>query len=153
MIKKLFLFSTFLILINCGFEPLYVNKNDSQIIISEISTEGDEKINRKIISLTGINKTSNTANGYLLILKSDKKKEIVAKNIAGNATSYKISVNISISLIDPSNKTKIIKSKDFNSSFTYNNTENKFQLSQDEKNIVNNLIESASEKIVIYLNS
>ena len=153
MIKKLFLFSTFLILINCGFEPLYVNKNDSQIKISEISTEGDEKINRKIISLTGINKTDNTANGYLLILSSDKRKEIVAKNIAGNATSYKISVNISISLIDPSNKTKIIKSKDFNSSFTYNNTENKFQLSQNEKNILNNLIESASEKIVIYLNS
>ena len=39
----------------------------------------------------------------------------------------------------------------FNSSFNYNNNENKFQLSQDEKNILNNLIESTSKKVVFYL--
>ena len=87
------------------------------------------------------------------MLKSKKKKEIVSKNNSGNATSYKISIDINVSIVDPVNNEKIIRSKTFSSSFTYNNNENKFQLSQDEKNIVNNLTESISKKIVFYLSS
>ena len=153
MIKKLFLFSSFLFLINCGYEPLFVNKKTPQIQIGEINVVGDEKINRKILSLIGVKETRDTANDYLLLINSKKKKEIVAKNSAGNSTSFKISIDINISIIDSINNKKVIKSKKFNSSFTYNNTNDKFQLSQDEKNILNNLIESTSEKIVIYLNS
>ena len=153
MIKKLFLFSSFLFLINCGYEPLFVNKKTPQIQIGEINVVGDEKINRKILSLIGVKETKDTANDYLLLINSKKKKEIVAKNSAGNSTSFKISIDINISIIDSINNKKVIKSKKFNSSFTYNNTNDKFQLSQDEKNILNNLIESTSEKIVIYLNS
>jgi hypothetical protein len=153
MIKKLFLFSSFLFLINCGYEPLFVNKKTPQIQIGEINIKGDEKINRKILSLIGVKETKDTANDYLLLINSKKKKEIVAKNSAGNSTSFKISIDINISIIDSINNKKILKSKKFNSSFTYNNTNDKFQLSQDEKNILNNLIESTSEKIVIYLNS
>ena len=153
MIKKLFLFSSFLILINCGYEPLFVKKKTSQIQIGEINVVGDEKISRKILSLIRIKETKNTANDYLLIISSKKKKEIVAKNSAGNSTSFRISIDINISIIDSINNKKVLKSKKFNSSFTYNNTNDKFQLSQNEKNILNNLIESTSEKIVIYLNS
>ena len=153
MIKKLFLFSSFLFLINCGYEPLFVNKKTPQIQIGEINVVGDEKINRKILSLIGVKETKDTANDYLLLINSKKKKEIVAKNSAGNSTSFKISIDINISIIDSINNKKVLKSKKFNSSFTYNNTNDKFQLSQDEKNILNNLIESTSEKIVIYLNS
>ena len=152
MIKKFFLFSTFLILINCGYEPLFINKNNSQIQIGEINVVGDEKINRKILSLVGVKETRDSASNYSLTIDSKKKKEIVAKNSAGNATSFKIPINVNISIIDSINK-KVLKSKEFNSSFTYNNAENKFQLSQDEKSILNNLIESTSDKIVIYLNS
>ena len=152
MIKKLFLFSSFLILINCGYEPLFVNKNNSKIQINKINVVGSDKINRKILSLIRVKETRDSANNYLLIINSKKKKEIVAKNSAGNATSFKISINVNISISDSINK-KVLKSKEFNSSFTYNNTENKFELSQHEKNILNNLIESTSKKIVIYLNS
>tara|TARA_B100001059_G_C17604826_1_gene461435 strand:- start:307 stop:768 length:462 start_codon:yes stop_codon:yes gene_type:complete len=153
MIRKLFLFCILLLLTNCGYEPIYVKSNNSYLNFGEINTSGNEKINKRILALTGIEKRSGNSSSYLLILDSKKQREIVAKNSAGNATSYKISIKIKISLTDPIDKEKIIKSKEFNSSFTYNNAENKFQLSQDEKNILNNLIESTSEKIVIYLNS
>tara|TARA_Y100000389_G_C17209384_1_gene387730 strand:- start:209 stop:667 length:459 start_codon:yes stop_codon:yes gene_type:complete len=150
MIKKLFLFSVLILFVNCGYESVYVKKDNSLIKIGKINLKGDKKINRKILSSSGIKETSNITNSYLLVLNSEKNKEIVSKNSAGNATSYKISINVDISIIDPIDG-KIIKSKMFNSSFTYNNNENKFQLSQDEKNILNNLIESTSKKVVFYL--
>ena len=105
----------------------------------------------KILSLTGLKESSDFSDSYLLILNSKKNKNIASKNSAGNATSYKISIDINISLVDPINNEKIIRSKVFNSSFTYNDNQNKFELSQDEKNILNNLIEAASKKIVMYL--
>jgi len=151
MIKKLFLISAFLFLANCGYQSVYFKNDNSLIKISKIKFEGDKKINRKIISLAGLKESSDFSDSYLLILNSKKNKDIASKNSAGNATSYKISIDINISIVDPINNEKIIKSKVFNSSFTYNNNQNKFELSQDEKNILNNLIESASKKIVMYL--
>ena len=151
MIKKLFLIWAFLFLANCGYQSVYLKNDNTLIKINKIKFEGDEKINRKILSLTGIKESSDLSNRYLLILNSKKNKDIASKNSAGNATSYKISLDINISIIDPINNEKIIRSKVFNSSFTYNNNQNKFELSQDEKNILNNLIESVSEKIIFYL--
>ena len=151
MIKKLFLISAFLFLANCGYQSVYFKNDDSLIKISKIEFEGDEKINRKFLSLTGLKESSNFTDGYLLIINSKKNKDIASKNSAGNATSYKISIDINISIVDPINNEKIIRSKVFNSSFTYNDNQNKFELSQDEKNILNNLIEAASKKIVMYL--
>ena len=151
MIKKLFLIWAFLFLANCGYQSVYFQNDETIIKINKIKFEGDEKINRKILSLTGLKESSDFSDGYLLILNSKRNKDISAKNSAGNATSYKISIDINISIIDQINNEKIIKSKVFSSSFTYNNNQNKFELSQDEKNILNNLIEAASKKIVMYL--
>ena len=151
MIKKLFLIWGFLFIANCGYQPVYLKNDNTLIKISKITFEGDKKINRKILSLTGLKKSSDFSDSYLLILNSKKNKDIASKDSAGNATSYKISIDINISIVDPINNEKIIKSKVFNSSFTYNNNQNKFELSHDEKNILNNLIESASKKIVMYL--
>ena len=151
MIKKIFLICAFLFLANCGYQSVYFQSDETLIKINKIKFEGDEKINRKILSLTGLKESSDFSDSYLLILNSKKNKDIASKDSAGNATSYKISIDINISIVDPINNEKIIKSKVFNSSFTYNNNQNKFELSQDEKNILNNLIESASKKIVMYL--
>ena len=119
MIKKLFLISAFLFLANCGYQSVYFKNDDTLIKISKIKFEGDEKINRKIISLSGLKESSDFSDSYLLILNSKKNKNIASKNSAGNATSYKISIDINISLVDPINNEKIIRSKVFNSSFTY----------------------------------
>ena len=110
MIKKLFLIWAFLFLANCGYQSVYLKNDDTLIKISKIKFEGDEKINRKILSLTGLKESSDFSNSYLLILNSKKNKDISSKNSAGNATSYKISIDINISLVDPINNEKIIRS-------------------------------------------
>tara|TARA_B110001452_G_scaffold235687_1_gene214600 strand:- start:151 stop:612 length:462 start_codon:yes stop_codon:yes gene_type:complete len=153
MIKKLFLVIFISFLNNCGYEPLYTNKGNSLIKFNSINTLGDEKINKKIISLTRIEKKQNNSSLYSLLIDSKKNREVLAKDKSGNVTSYKISLKVTLSVIDTIDNEKVIKSKDFNSSYTYKNAENKFQLSQDEKNIINNLIESSVQKIIIFLNS
>ena len=153
MIKKIFIISAILFLSNCGYQPLYVDKNNLLLKFNKISTDGNEEVNRKIISTIGINEAQDQVNSYLLKINSNKEKQIAAKNSSGDVTSYRMLITINISLINPNDNNKVVKSKQFNASFTYNNADNKFQLSQDEKNIINNLIESVSGKIVIYLNS
>jgi hypothetical protein len=153
MIKKLFLVIFIFFLTNCGYEPLYTNKNNSLIEFNSINTAGDEKINKRIISLMRINKKQNNSSLYSLLIDSNKKREILAKDTSGDITSYKLSLKVTLSIIDSINKEKVIKFKEFNSSYTYKNAENKFQLSQDEKNIIDNLIESSVRKIIIFLNS
>jgi len=153
MIKKLFLVIFIFFLTNCGYEPLYTNKNNSLIEFNSINTAGDEKINKRIISLMRINKKQNNSSLYSLLIDSNKKREILAKDTSGDITSYKLSLKVTLSIIDSINKEKVIKFKEFNSSYTYKNAENKFQLSQDEKNIIDNLIESSVKKIIIFLNS
>ena len=58
---------------------------------------------------------------------------------------------VNVSLND--NKDKTIKQKKFSVSFSYNTVQNKFELSQYQKNIELNLIDEISEKIFIYLKS
>ena len=98
MIKKLFLIWAFLFLANCGYQSVYFQNDETLIKINKIKFEGDEKINRKILSLTGLKESSDFSDGYLLILNSKKNKDISSKNSAGNATSYKISIDINISI-------------------------------------------------------
>ena len=68
MIKKLFLIWAFLFLANCGYQSVYLKNDNTLIKINKIKFEGDEKINRKILSLTGIKESNDLSNRYLLIL-------------------------------------------------------------------------------------
>ena len=54
-------------------------------------------------------------------------------------------------LKDPNDQGEIIRQRIFNSSFVYNNIQNKFDLSRYQKNIEKNLIDKIAEEITIYL--
>ena len=87
MIKKILSICAFLLMTNCGYQSVYLQNDETLIKISKIKFEGDEKINRKILSLTGVKESSDFSDSYLLILNSKKNKDIASKNSAGNATS------------------------------------------------------------------
>jgi len=145
--KKIFIFLLLLTLGSCGYEPIYSKKNDLNILIKDIQLEGDKKLNRKIISLINLKKNKK---GYTLLLKSNKILKVTSKDKAGNPSTYKTTINASLSL---SEENKIIKQKNFSANFNYNNMENKFNLSQYQKNIESNLINTITEQIFIFLNS
>ena len=151
MIKKILFISMLFLLSNCGYETIYSKKNSSNISIGKIEIKGDKNINRKIMSLTNI-RENNKNYTYNLTLISNKIIETVAKDKSGNTSVYKTTINVEFYLKDPNDQEEIIKQKNFSSSFSYNNIDNKFDLSQYQKNIEENLINKIAEEITIYLN-
>ena len=150
MIKTILIILSLALLTNCGFEAIYSSKNDSKILIKKIQMDGgNKKINRKIVSALDL-KTSDEKNAYDLLLSSNKKIDIVSKDTTGTASVYKTTIEIKISLIE---NNKIKRKRNFESSFTYNNIDNKFDLSEYQKNIETNLIQKLTEEIFIFLKS
>jgi len=150
--KKFILIIMFFAITGCGYKAIFLNQNDLGFSIEKIKLVGNKKIGRKIVSLTGLKENNSKGYAYNLILNSTKKIEIVSKDKSKNASIYKTTINIDFSLKDPNNKDAIFKTKKFISSFLYNDMDNKFDLSQYQKNIEINLIEEISKEIMIFLN-
>ena len=150
MTKKITLLLVIFLIWGCGYQPIYLKKNNSVQKIKTITLSGDQKINKIIINSLGLKEDRNLLTGYSLILKSLKRIDIISKDKNGNPSAYKTFITVDISRAE---KETIIKQKEFVSSFTYNATDNKFNFSQYQKNIELNLINEISEKIFIYLRS
>ena len=148
MLKKITLLLSLCFFWSCGYEPLYLKKNDLEQQINIITFSGDQKINKIIMSSLGIKENRNLTSGYILTLKSSKKIDVVSKDKTGNPSAYKSSIIVNFTL---TNKETIIKQKEFNSSFSYNNSKDKFGLSKYQREVELNLINEISEKIFIYL--
>jgi hypothetical protein len=147
IIKQKFLFLLFFILTNCNYEAIYSNKNDLNIPIKNFQLSGNKNINRNIVS--SLKLKENKKSGYQLKLLSDSNLEVVSRSSTGSAAIYRSTITVELSLIK---QDEIIKQKKFSSSFTYNNIENKFDLTQYQKNIELNLINKITEEIFIFLN-
>ena len=150
MIKKTIILLFFFSLTACGFQPIYVQKNDVKFIAKKIVLEGDKRINRKIVLIANLKEDGLKKDKNTLRIYSEKNIETVAKDKKANVSIYRTTVMVKIIL---EKQNKIIKSKTFSSSFNYNNLSNKFELFQYQKSIKHNLIDKISEEIIIYLNT
>ena len=151
MNKIIFYFLPFLLLINsCGYQPIYTNKNIN-FSIKEINSINN---NRLIILLkNNLNMYSDTENkdkNYLLNVEVERKIITTSKDTAGNPKTYLMEVIVKIEVQENYNE---ITKKNFVEKFNYNTQENKFNQSQYEENIEENLIRKISENIVLYLSS
>ena len=151
MIKKFSYILILLLLTNCGYQTIYSDKRYTTTSINEIEIEGNKNIGRKIVSLANLGKNNNQNYSYNLTLISNKRIESVAKDKSGNISVYKTIIKVELYLKDSNDQGEIIKQKIFSSSFIYNNIQNKFDLSQYQKNIEKNLIDKIAEEITIYL--
>ena len=150
MIRKIFYFLLIVALSGCGYESIYFNNNKLNLPIKEFELTGDKNVNRKIISILNLKKDNSKNTNYVLRLDSQKLLETAAKDKAGNATIFKTSLKVKIQL---TKNGKLINGKTFDDSFTYSNSEDKFNLSQYQKSIEENLIDKISEKIIFFLNN
>ena len=133
---------------NCGYESIYSKKGQQTIFIDQVIFNGDKKIDRQILSQLPVQINNGNNTGLSLNLKSKKNIASASKDSAGNTKIYILTLKMEISLMKDK---KIVKTKNFESSFSYNNTSNKFKLNQYQSNIEQNLIDIISEKISIYL--
>ena len=146
---KIFLILILLINTSCGYKPIYSKSNQLTLEFNKIFSTGDKKLNRKIIYAVGLKENSSKSNLNDLILETNFKIEETSKNSKGQVETYRSIINIQLTI---QKNGEIIKSKKFLNDFSYNNKNNKFELTQDQNEIKNNLINKSSEEILLFLN-
>ena len=152
MLKKIIFPVLFLFLSSCGFEAIHSKKNidNYNFFISELTTNGNRDVNIKIREKLTNYTLNELGKSLILKISSDAKKVVVTKDSAGDPTSFKYTV-----IID----TEVMMKNDLKTyyqiveSFNYNNTTNKFDLKRYEREIINNLAELVSQKLIYKLSS
>jgi hypothetical protein len=149
--KKIILLLLFL-LSSCGYEAIHSKKNsiNYDFSISELSFIGDRTINLKIKEKLNNYTQSKKDKDFILRTSSTSEKIILAKNTAGEATSFKSTISINVEVL-MNNKFK--NNFIFLESFNYNNISNKFNLKKYEEEIKNNLTETALDKLIFKLSN
>ena len=150
MIKKLLLILSSLIFINsCGYQPIYVNKDVKNTEFFEISLEGDKEVNRKIINSLSIKKNEFDSRLGELFIESVYTIDEISKNSKGQVISYRSKIEVSLMIKEGD---KVIKDVNFIEEFTYNNRDNKFELTEYQKDVKNNIVIKILERIIVSLN-
>tara|TARA_B100000963_G_scaffold48613_1_gene36874 strand:- start:3462 stop:3908 length:447 start_codon:yes stop_codon:yes gene_type:complete len=146
--KKILIIFLFLVS-SCGFEPLYSSKNSNNFTFEKVETEGEKKINRRIISAISIKENTQDYSYKKLILINEKNIIETSRNSKGQPDSFKMAIKLKIILVDKKNN---LTEKDFYEEFSYKNQENKFDLSEYEIKLEDDLIDKIIEDLIIYLN-
>ena len=135
-------------LTNCGFKPIYNSKNSNFQII-EIKNKNENKnsffVENTIMSL------SNKEALRKLKLEIDYKQALttILKDSKGDPSKKKLSVIVNLKI--KNEKDNVLTDKSFSEEFSYDVQSDKFNMSQYEDNITNNLNNKISNDIIFLL--
>ena len=132
----------------CGYSPIY--KSIKEFNYSQIIYNGDKKLNRQISSALSLKEDKNNNSLNKLTLETNKKILVTSKNSKGQIQSYRMVIYLNLII---ENSEKKIQQKTFVKDFSYNTKNNKFELSEYEDQIENDLLKDIIEEINIYLNT
>jgi len=152
MLKRKIILLFLFLLSSCGYEAIHSKKNSVNYIfsVSELSFVGEKTVNQKIKQKLNNYTQNKKDRDFILRISSTSEKIILAKNIAGDATSFKNKVSINIKVLM---NNKLENNFIITESFNYNNISNKFNLKKYEEEIKNNLAEAATDKLIFKLSN
>jgi len=129
----------------CSYEPIFMSKK-YDFKFEEIISEGDININ-KIIKKNLLERSSEISEiNYILNIISKREKEVISSNTKGDPLVYKLKVNLKYYLYL---NDKLIIENEIVKQTNYNNSNDKFELSKYEDNILKNLSESISSELLV----
>tara|TARA_B100000035_G_scaffold306967_1_gene309652 strand:- start:688 stop:1137 length:450 start_codon:yes stop_codon:yes gene_type:complete len=143
------LFLILFLLSSCGYQPLYSEKENLNFSTKELELIGDANINKKIINILFIKVDKVKFQNNKITLESNKNIVETSKNKQGQPDSFKMVINFKLSIVDKENN---LVAKNFSEEFSYKNKDNKFELSEYEINLEQNLINNIINKIRIFTN-
>jgi|TARA_B110000114_G_C14996842_1_gene358971 hypothetical protein len=137
----------FLFFTNCGYTPIYSNKNFN-LYLERIDSTKNTPLNSKIKKRLQIFSNQESKKVISLTVDAQKETNILAKNSKGDPSRYEMIININLKTAYGQNQ-NITKS--FQERFNYNSNINKFELNQYEKEIEDLLINKNIDRIIVYL--
>ncbi len=147
MSKFFFIPLIILLITGCSYKPILTNKQHD-FKFENISSEGNSEINNTIKQ--SLIKKSKGKKRYNINFSSNLSKEIFSSNAKGDPTIYKLRINVTYAVKE---KGQIILENNISKQKTYNNINDKFELSKYEDNIIYNLSENISSEIMLSVSS
>ena len=147
-LNKIFFFAVSInLLLSCGYQPI-LNKDNQNFSISKFNLEG----NKRIAGLLKNNLISvkSAVNVIELNIKSEKKTAVSNKNQSGKILTYSITLTFEIAA---SNNKNVLFTKVFTKSQNYSASDVHSDTLNNEKKVVESLIESIASELQIELNS
>ena len=147
-LNKIFFFIISInLLLSCGYQPI-LKKDNQNFSISKFNLEGNKRIGGLLKNnLIGAKKAINVIE---LDIKSEKKTAVSNKSQSGKILTYSITLSFEIAAIANKNVvfTRVFtKSQNYSASDVHSDTLN------NEKKVVESLIESVASELQIELNS
>ena len=131
----------------CGYQPI-LNEENQKFSISQFNLEGNKRLGGLLKNnLIVVKKNKNS---LVLDIKSEKKTVVANKSRTGKVLSYALTLNFEISA---SKNKDIIYSKVFTKTQNYNAADVHSGTLNNEKKLVETLIESIANDLLIELNS
>ena len=138
----------FVLVLSCGYIPIYQSDQKLDIKLDTINSTGDKSINREIVKNLEKYRDSDSNNIFDLSINSTKRENIVTKDKKGNATSFKLTLEVDINLSNNSNGKNFTKK--FTKDMSFNSKNNKFELDQYRINLEKNMISQILQDINLY---
>tara|TARA_B100000902_G_scaffold395767_1_gene455084 strand:+ start:1915 stop:2361 length:447 start_codon:yes stop_codon:yes gene_type:complete len=146
---KKFSLIIFIFLLSCGYKPIYSSKNIN-FSIGEIQKENTPLNNEFSRNLKTFS-NNDIANQLKIKIESKKKITVKSKDTKGNPNLYELKIILNITVYDEINgKTH---NKKFSQNINYKNRDDKFQLSQYQKEVEELLINKIIENVLGYLSN
>ena len=143
----IFLIIMFLILSNCGYQPIYSTKN-LNFTIGNIEKE-NTSLNNKFEKTINALKNKKIDTKINIKIETDRKVSIKSKDSKGNALVFELEINLKFSSLNLDNKAERVLSQ----KITYNNSDDKFKLKQYENELEDILITKIVEDLINYLSN
>ena len=150
MIKKLSLLCFLIIFINnCGYTPIYSNK-DKNFVINKIELVGDIEVNKILSSRLNVYKNNSDAKRLFdIVINSKSTKTTLTKDKKGNPAQFSQNVSVNLIITDIINNTQL--ETNFTESNTYDNSDNKFDLKKYENNLIKNMSEKIYSDLILFI--
>tara|TARA_B100000963_G_C22333711_1_gene539782 strand:- start:7 stop:456 length:450 start_codon:yes stop_codon:yes gene_type:complete len=142
MIKFFFVIVVLSFLSNCSYEPVLTKKNYN-FSFEKINSIGETSINKLIKQKFDI--SNKEENKYDLFFETKKIREIIAVDKKGDPTIFSLKIYLEYKITKNGNE--VLKKK-LEKKVTYNNIDDKFELSKKEEDIIIYLSESLSDEIL-----
>ena len=142
----------FLLFSSCGYEAMHSKRNivNYDFSIAKLTLTGDRDTNIKVKEKLNNYTLSKKDKNFIVKIKSTSEKVILAKDIAGDPTSFRSTTIIFVEVLLKDNIKKTFEIKE---SFNYNNNSDNFSLKSYEREIKNNLAESYTDKLIFKLSN
>jgi len=153
MIKNSIIIALLIFITSCGYEAQYSRKNIinyNNFSIDRINFIGDRDVNIRIKEKLSAYSSVKRSKHFTLEINTETIKTIIAKDLKGDPSLFNLEIKTIVLLRDEENIGKQFLLKE---NIKYKNSEDKFEIKRNEKELKLNLAEKISSDLIFKMSN